>query len=187
MASPSIRQSLEERLLQEMESARVEYNCVSQEFLLFVAENARGSLVVINERRFSQLMAQHRAALERYSAALQRVHSSVSTNKGTEMDFGTFLPNHEYWFTNRERQVLYLLIAGHSTKRVAREIGISFKTVAAHRHHIMMKMDVHETASMVRKALFAGFGWEGGGGYGDVRPHCVSRNVLSCGSAGAAQ
>jgi hypothetical protein len=40
MASPSIRQTLEERLLQEMESARVEYNGVSQEFLVFVAENA---------------------------------------------------------------------------------------------------------------------------------------------------
>jgi DNA-binding CsgD family transcriptional regulator len=161
-----------------MESARMEHNRVSQEFLQFVAENAKGSLLVINERRFSQLMAQYKAALERYSAALQRVHSSVSSNKGSETGFGTFLPNHEYWLTNRQRQVLYLLIAGHSTKQVAAAIGISFKTVALHRHHIMRKMDVHETASMVRKALLAGFGWE------SVRSPSTASGITPCAQVG---
>ena len=184
MASPIIRQGLEERLLQEMESARGEYNFVSQEFVLFMAGNASGSLGATNERRFSQFMAQHKTALERYSAALQGLHSLVAINKGTEKDLDAYPSDGGYGLTNRERDVLRLLIAGHSTKQVARDIGISFKTVASHRHHIMMKMDVHETASMVRKALFAGFGWDSGG-YGHVRPHSVSRNVLS--AAGVAQ
>lgn len=186
MASPIIQRGLEERLLQEMESARVGYNFVNQEFILFVAGNS-GSFAATNERRFSQLLAQHGTALERYSAALQGIHSLVALGNGTGKDPGAFPSNNQYKLTNRERDVLLLLVAGHSTKQVARDIGISFKTVASHRHHIMMKMNVHETASMVRKALFAGFGLESGGSYDNVEAHCASPNVLHCKFAGAAQ
>jgi DNA-binding CsgD family transcriptional regulator len=162
MASPIIRQGLEERLLQEMESAREEYNFVSQEFILFIAGSSNGSFVATNVRRFVQFMTQHRTTLDRYSAALLGFHSLL-INKVPKKDCGAYLTNNKYNLTNREQDVLRLLMAGHSTKLVARDLGISFKTVNSHRHHIMMKMDVHETASMVRKALFAGFGWDSGG------------------------
>jgi DNA-binding NarL/FixJ family response regulator len=61
-----------------------------------------------------------------------------------------------FTLTERERQVLVLVAEGKSTKRVARQLGISHKTVESHRSRILEKLGVHETASMVRYAIRAG-------------------------------
>ncbi|HTQ56710.1 MAG TPA: CheR family methyltransferase [Bryobacteraceae bacterium] len=59
--------------------------------------------------------------------------------------------------SRREIQVLELLAAGHSTKQAAAMLGIAFKTAEGHRSAIMAKLGVHDTASMVRYAVRAGF------------------------------
>lgn len=41
--------------------------------------------------------------------------------------------------TNREREVLMLVIEGHSNKEIAIRLGISFRTVEHHRSRILMK------------------------------------------------
>jgi DNA-binding CsgD family transcriptional regulator len=58
--------------------------------------------------------------------------------------------------SKRERQVLALIVAGKTSKQVAAELGISFKTAVTHRASIMGKLDVHETASAVREAIRRG-------------------------------
>jgi DNA-binding CsgD family transcriptional regulator len=58
--------------------------------------------------------------------------------------------------SKRERQVLSLIVAGRSSKQIAVELGISFKTAVTHRASIMGKLDVHEIASMVREAIRRG-------------------------------
>jgi DNA-binding NarL/FixJ family response regulator len=55
--------------------------------------------------------------------------------------------------TSRERQVLQLVGEGKSTKEVARLLGISVKTAESHRARLMRKLDIHETASLVRYAI----------------------------------
>jgi len=58
--------------------------------------------------------------------------------------------------SKRERQVLALIVAGKSSKQIAAQLGISFKTAVTHRASIMGKMDVHEIASVVREAIRRG-------------------------------
>jgi PAS domain S-box-containing protein len=58
--------------------------------------------------------------------------------------------------TPRELQVLALVAEGHSTKKVAALLGISYKTADSHRSRIMEKLGVHETASLVRYAIRQG-------------------------------
>jgi PAS domain S-box-containing protein len=58
--------------------------------------------------------------------------------------------------TPREVQVLALVADGHSTKEVAALLGISYKTADSHRSRIMEKLNVHETASLVRYAIRQG-------------------------------
>ncbi len=58
--------------------------------------------------------------------------------------------------TDRERQVVRLIADGHSTKQVAGELGISVKTADSHRTRIMEKLNIHETASLVRFAVRQG-------------------------------
>lgn len=58
--------------------------------------------------------------------------------------------------TSRERQVLQLVGEGKSTKDIASLLGISVKTAESHRARLMRKLDIHETASLVRYAIRRG-------------------------------
>ena len=58
--------------------------------------------------------------------------------------------------TPREVTLLRLVAEGKSTKEIATELGISFKTAVCHRSRILQKLGVHETASLVRLAIRAG-------------------------------
>jgi DNA-binding NarL/FixJ family response regulator len=58
--------------------------------------------------------------------------------------------------SKREHQVLTLIVAGKTSKEIAAELGISFKTAVTHRASIMSKLDVHEIASVVREAIRRG-------------------------------
>jgi DNA-binding NarL/FixJ family response regulator len=53
----------------------------------------------------------------------------------------------------RERQVLQLVGEGHSTKKIAALLGISTKTADSHRTKVMEKLDIHQTAGLVRYAI----------------------------------
>ena len=55
--------------------------------------------------------------------------------------------------SGRERQVLQLVGEGKTTKDIAVHMGISVKTAESHRAHLMKKLDIHETASLVRYAI----------------------------------
>lgn len=58
--------------------------------------------------------------------------------------------------TSREREVLQLIAEGKTTKEVAVILGVSVKTAESHRTRIMGKLDIHETASLVRYAIRRG-------------------------------
>lgn len=53
----------------------------------------------------------------------------------------------------RERQVLQLVVEGKSTREVAKQLEVSVKTVESHRARLMRKLDLHETAGLVRYAI----------------------------------
>ncbi len=53
----------------------------------------------------------------------------------------------------RERQVLQGIVAGKTNKLIARDLGISHRTVEAHRARLMMKSGADSVADLVRIAL----------------------------------
>jgi len=55
--------------------------------------------------------------------------------------------------TSREREVLQLVAEGHTNRAIAARLHLSEKTVEKHRGHLMAKLDVHETAGLVRVAI----------------------------------
>lgn len=58
--------------------------------------------------------------------------------------------------TAREREVFHLMIQGLSTKLIARQLGISVKTAENHRVRVLNKLDVRNTAELVRYAVRRG-------------------------------
>ena len=56
----------------------------------------------------------------------------------------------------RQREVLRLIAEGHTTKAIARALGVSVKTVESHRAQLMDRLDIHDVASLVRYAIRIG-------------------------------
>jgi FixJ family two-component response regulator len=52
-------------------------------------------------------------------------------------------------FTSREREVFALVVRGKLNKQIAFELGTSERTIKAHRHNIMEKLQVHSLAEAV--------------------------------------
>lgn len=57
--------------------------------------------------------------------------------------------------TERERQVLDLLVDGKANKVIAHELGISPRTVEIYRANVMPKMQAKSLSELVRLALLA--------------------------------
>lgn len=55
--------------------------------------------------------------------------------------------------TAREREIVQLLAEGRSNKEVAVTLGISVKTVDAHRANVMHKLNLHSVTDLVRYAV----------------------------------
>jgi FixJ family two-component response regulator len=52
--------------------------------------------------------------------------------------------------TERERQIMPLVIAGQASKRIAAELGVAEATVKVHRAQIMRKMQANSLPELVR-------------------------------------
>lgn len=75
----------------------------------------------------------------------------MSPPKGDEREKPTSL------LSPREREVLQLIAEGHTNNAIAEILTISVKTVEKHRANLMDKLEVHDLAGLIRKAIQHGF------------------------------
>ncbi len=61
--------------------------------------------------------------------------------------------SHHEGLTARQIEILRLVANGHTTKEIARELGISPKTVEFHRARLMQRIGVHDVTGLTRFAL----------------------------------
>lgn len=94
------------------------------------------------------LLAAIRQALERSRHVLSR-EKKIKTLRD---DYGGL--------SHREREVMALVVTGMLNKQAAGELGISEKTVKAHRGQVMQKMKAESFADLVNMAATLGLGRE---------------------------
>jgi DNA-binding NarL/FixJ family response regulator len=58
--------------------------------------------------------------------------------------------------TPRQREIVQLIVEGHTSKEIARLLALSVKTVDRHRATLMARLDLHSVANLVRWALRSG-------------------------------
>jgi DNA-binding NarL/FixJ family response regulator len=58
--------------------------------------------------------------------------------------------------TEREREVLQLVVEGHANREIAELLSLSVKTVENHKAHLMAKLDIRNTAELVQYAIRKG-------------------------------
>jgi DNA-binding NarL/FixJ family response regulator len=71
---------------------------------------------------------------------------------------GPFPECDSFDLTDREKEVLTAILRGSSNREIAEALGISVHTVNTHRVHLMEKLQVHDVATLTRKALELGLG-----------------------------
>jgi two-component system response regulator NreC len=55
--------------------------------------------------------------------------------------------------TPREREVVKMIAEGNSAREIASLLGLSVKTIEAHRFNLMRKLDIHNRAQLVTYAI----------------------------------
>ena len=58
--------------------------------------------------------------------------------------------------SNREKIILQLILDEKTTKQIAAELFLSVKTIENYRNNIMLKLDAHNLAGMVKKTILLG-------------------------------
>jgi DNA-binding CsgD family transcriptional regulator len=61
--------------------------------------------------------------------------------------------------TPRERQVLWLLGPGKTTKEISLILSIGYGTISAHRKALCRKLHTHSTAELIQLATVVTAGW----------------------------
>ena len=62
-------------------------------------------------------------------------------------------PSAGYHLTPQEKEILKLLVEGHSYKTAANQLGVSYHTVSFHLRNVYEKLQVHSMSEAVSKAL----------------------------------
>lgn len=86
-------------------------------------------------------------------AAGEKVFSESISHLISKDDERKYHLNTEKNLTNRELEILELVVAGYSSPQIAQKLYISSRTVDTHRNNLMQKLDIHNTASLVRFAI----------------------------------
>lgn len=126
------RQKIEQKLLSAMKERRREWISAS----LQDRDLAR--------RRFMQ-------SVQEFNAVVLFEERPVGLVKSGESELS------EPQLTPREAQVLEKIAMGLTSKEIANELNISFKTAVTHRSHIMGKFNVGNVALLIRRAIAVGY------------------------------
>lgn len=122
------------------------------DFLLDIDQNSTLVLVVGRwETRFTRSDVAHLGLMEPIvKAAMQRIWDAwAARNSGDKRDLSMhqrlthcFERFGETSLTRRERQITQLLLRGHSSKSIARELGIAPGTVMVHKRNLFSKLGI---------------------------------------------
>ena len=116
------------------------------------ALNCGAAGYVLKETGPSEIIRAIQAVLagERYLSPkiLERLVNASSGRKKLTDPYETLTP--------REREVLHLIIEGHTSPQVAKRLVLSPRTVELHRSRIMKKLDLHNQTDIFRYALERG-------------------------------
>ena len=96
----------------------------------------------------------HRALQDFNAALLAEPNGNAQQPAGATADSGKHQVDAA--ITPREREVLALIAAGKSSRQIATQLGIAFRTAVCHRYHLYRKLNVHTNVELTRAAMRKG-------------------------------
>ncbi len=135
-------------LLRELKARSIEIPAIvitGQGDIALAVEAMKAGAIDFIEKPFEEavILASVRAAEER------------TTQKSKHVETGAVVIAKLATLSLRERQVLDGVVAGKPNKTIARELGISPRTIEVYRANLMAKMEAGSLSELVRMALLA--------------------------------
>ena len=110
---------------------------------------AGGSACAVDGTSAQELVKMVRMACRHHQAEVRDASGTTREEWGAAEG----LPSRKRGLTAREQEVLKLLAEGSTVRSAARALGLSMKTVDAHKFNLMRKLGVHNKAELVMWAI----------------------------------
>jgi len=126
----------------------------NEEYVYQILKSGAGGYLLKNSGR-DELAAAIRAVAQGgrfFSARVSEIMTEAYLRK-SEIRDGLSLNDDDLPLTKREREVLQYIANGFNNSQIAEKLFISARTVETHRTNIMQKLNIHDTANLVRFAL----------------------------------
>jgi two-component system response regulator NreC len=139
------------------------FECAPDQIERLILQESAGSKVLFLTtqedddllRAGSSSCAERQTSAEELVEMVRRTHAAPRTvleRRGAEWPSEEFLPRKRV-LTAREREVLKLLAEGRTVRSAADVLGLSMKTVDAHKFNLMRKLGIHNKAELVMWAI----------------------------------
>ena len=92
------------------------------------------------------------SAIRRVAAGGKHISRALGEKLAYELDPFVEKPAHES-LSDREYQVLRLVVAGESLNHIAAELSLSPNTVSTHKHRLMRKLNINSNAELIQYAI----------------------------------
>lgn len=156
----AVEQSIDAKLRADLLAKREVYVATAREFdefCLHVQDRTLGMSAFDGATAVTVMAQRQRAAFEKYKGALHSYTAFVLGGAVGRPGFEHAPAVREPRVTERELQVLRHLAAGKTTKEIARDLKIAFKTALTHRSHLLQKFDANNVALLISKAITQGY------------------------------
>jgi DNA-binding NarL/FixJ family response regulator len=91
-----------------------------------------------------------------FSPGISRLITEGFVKRGDVQKRGAAGESEPGVLTEREIQVLQYVAQGYTNRQIADILFLSFRTINTHRSNLMQKLDIHDTAGLVRYAITRG-------------------------------
>ncbi len=125
----------------------------NEEYVYQILKSGAGGYLLKNSGR-DELAAAIRAVAQGgrfFSTRVSEIMTEAYLRKSEARD--NLSLNDDLPLTKREREVLQYIADGFNNSQIAEKLFISARTVETHRTNIMQKLNIHDTANLVRFAL----------------------------------
>ena len=131
----------------------------SEEYIR-AALNAGADGYILKDANSAELMLAIRTVSVGQQFLCKAIASKILSGylSGDQRPTGAAVAQH---ITGREREVLTRIALGNSNKLIARELGVSPKTVEKHRSNLMRKLQLHNAAAITTYAIRNGMTGDG--------------------------
>jgi DNA-binding NarL/FixJ family response regulator len=109
----------------------------------YMLKNSAPRQLLAGIRQIATTEDQNPRSLSRLVPDLQALAQSSTNPRGSAL-------------TLREQEVMRLLAEGRTVREVASELGLSVKTIEAHKLNLMRKLDIHNRTSLIEYAVRVG-------------------------------